>query len=255
MTTEHPRIAPGDDAPAAAATRRIADLPTAEALRALARLLEYPDAATFPLLHFAEATRLVGLAPMAREELYVGTFDVNPRCVPYVSIHLFGEENFKRGEFMAALRARYAEAGFDAAGELPDHVGTLLRFAADIDGAERESLCRHVLLGPIGRMFAALDAEHPYRPLLEAARDALLAAHPGVTAEPAWFERRPAHFAPGATDREAFAAGAGSGVGAAFPAGPAAGGFPAGAVGAAACGSCALAPTPNPEAVFGPDAR
>jgi nitrate reductase assembly molybdenum cofactor insertion protein NarJ len=256
MTTGLPKPLPGDGAPASTA-RRVADLPTAEALRTIDRLLAYPDDATRPLFRFAETERLAGLDGAAREELYVATFDVNPRCVPYVSIHLFGEENFKRGEFMAALRARYAEAGFDAAGELPDHVGTLLRFAADLDGEERAALCRHVLLGPLGRMIDALDAEHPYRPLLEAAREALHAAHPGVIAEPAWFERRPAHFAPGAADRAAFASGSSGGGPAAalgFDAG-AVGGIPAGAAAAAACGSCALASAPNPEAVFGPDAK
>ena len=61
------------------------------------------DAATTALARFA-----AGMSPLTtdeREELYTATFDVTPACVPYVSIHLFGEENFKRGEFMAALHA------------------------------------------------------------------------------------------------------------------------------------------------------
>lgn len=231
MTNGFASSQPGEKSRVARATR-IADLPTTAALRLLDRLLAYPDSGTATLYGYAETERLAALSPSLREEVFVGTFDVTPRCVPYASIHLFGEENFKRGEFMAALRARYAEVGFETGGELPDHVGTLLRFAAAIGEEERADLCRHVLLGPLGRMSAALDAEHPYRPILEAAREVLLAAHPGVVAEPAWFERRPAHGAPGAFDRAAFTAGVG---------------------GSGSCGGCALAASPQPVAGVAPE--
>ena len=157
-------------------------------LHTLAALLEYPGsefesrltaAKTFaPLARFC--TAISGLTQDEREELYTGTFDVTPACVAYVSIHLFGEENFKRGEFMAGLHARYQQAGFSPAGELPDHLSVLLRFAAQVEEVERRELVEFCLLGPIGKMIAALNEANPYRALLEAVRETLQTAYPGL---------------------------------------------------------------------------
>ncbi len=137
------------------------------------------DAATTALARFA--TGMSKLTSDEREELYTATFDVTPACVAYVSIHLFGEENFKRGEFMAGLYERYSQAGFTTSGELPDHLSVLLRFVAETDEAERQELTEFCLLGPLGKMIAALTGENPYRALLEAVRDVLQAAYPDVT--------------------------------------------------------------------------
>jgi nitrate reductase delta subunit len=134
------------------------------------------DAAATALGRFAAA--MSALPPDEREGLYTATFDVTPVCVPYVSIHLFGEENFKRGEFMAALQARYRQAGFDARGELPDHLAVLLRFAARTDEPERRELFQFCLLGPVARMIEALSETNPYRSLLQAVRETLQGAYP-----------------------------------------------------------------------------
>jgi nitrate reductase delta subunit len=164
--------------------------PMTSTLTALADLLEHPGS-EFPsrLARSAEhcpalqsfCTAISALTPDAREELYTGTFDVTPACVAYVSIHLFGEENFKRGEFMAGLHARYRQAGFDPRGELPDHLALLLRYTAQTEEAERRELVEFCLLGPIGKMIAALNEANPYRALLEAVRATLQAAYPDVT--------------------------------------------------------------------------
>jgi nitrate reductase molybdenum cofactor assembly chaperone NarJ/NarW len=130
------------------------------------------------------ASCLAALSQEEREELYTTTFDVTPACVPYVSIHLFGEENFKRGEFMAGLQARYQQTAFTTAGELPDHLSVLLRFAAHTDEAERRELVEFCLLGPVGKMIGALSEANPYRALLEAVRDTLQAAYPGLQPAP-----------------------------------------------------------------------
>ncbi len=163
-----------------------ADLATA--LTALADLLDYPGAdfsmrltraaALAPLAHFIAG--ISALSPDQREELYTATFEVTPACVAYVSIHLFGEENFQRGEFMAGLNARYAQARFHCQGELPDHLAVLLRYAAQTDEAERRDLVEFCLLGPTGKMMTALAEENPYRALLETVREILQAAYPGV---------------------------------------------------------------------------
>ncbi len=120
------------------------------------------------------------LSADAREELYTGTFDVTPACVAYVSIHLFGEENFKRGEFMAALNARYEQSAFDCGGELPDHLSVLLRFAATFHEDERRELTQFCLLGPIEKMIASQTPDNPYRALLETVREVFQAAYPGM---------------------------------------------------------------------------
>jgi nitrate reductase delta subunit len=130
-----------------------------------------------------------------REELYTATFDVTPACVPYVSIHLFGEENFKRGEFMAALSARYAAAGFETRGELPDHLSVLLRFLAQTDEAERRELVQFCLLGPLGKMIVSLSDENPYRALLKAVREVLTVAYPDLQAALSPLEQMQSHGA------------------------------------------------------------
>ena len=180
-----------------------------EQLQTLARLLEYPagrgDIPVAPV-HNDVGDRNVAapsydrfacafsaLSQDEREELYTATFDVTPACVPYVSIHLFGEENFKRGEFMAALNARYVAAGFDTRGELPDHIAVLLRFLAETDEVERRELVEFCLLGPLAKMIAALMGENPYRGLLEAAHEILRAAYPELKPAPSPLEQMQTH--------------------------------------------------------------
>ncbi|WCJ60117.1 nitrate reductase molybdenum cofactor assembly chaperone [Fontisphaera persica] len=167
----------------------------------LGRLLEYPGADFAARL--TEAARMmpgwsvavrqawerfssaVGrMSPDEREELYTATFDLCPACVPYVGIHLFGEENYRRGRFMAALLERYAEEGFATGGELPDHLAVLLRFAAQTEDAEQRELTQFCLLGPLRRMQESLAEEHPYRALLEMVEEALKETHPGVAPAP-----------------------------------------------------------------------
>ncbi len=114
-----------------------------------------------------------------REELHAATFDLSRQCVPYVSIHLFGEENFKRGAFMAALNARYVAIGFSAGGELPDHLAVLLRFLGEAaDEAERHELVLHALFGPVERMMASLPPTNPYHHLVGAIQETLRELYP-----------------------------------------------------------------------------
>jgi nitrate reductase delta subunit len=152
-------------------------------LAALAPWLEYPrgePVTPHPETSAPALDRFLAawatLTPEQREEVFTSTFDVTPSCVPYVSIHLFGEENFKRGAFMAGLQARYQQTGFITGGELPDHLAVLLRFAARTDEAERRDLVRFCLLGPVARMRDALGEANPYRFLLEAVLDTLRSA-------------------------------------------------------------------------------
>lgn len=184
----------------------------ASALNTLAMLLNYPrpdlsclldqtratlrglkSEADAHLQRFAEG--MEKLSPEEREEVFTATFDLSPACVPYVSIHLFGEENFKRGEFMAALHARYAKAGFNAGSELPDHLATIIRFMTMVNESERREVMEFCLLGPLNKMLATLTDENPYRHLLAAMRTTLLAAHPGVQAAVSPLEQMRTHGA------------------------------------------------------------
>ncbi len=61
------------------------------------------------------------------EEVYTGTFDLDPSCYPYLGYHLFGE-SYKRSLFLVELRTRYKELGFEDGGELPDHLAVVLSF-------------------------------------------------------------------------------------------------------------------------------
>lgn len=191
---------------------------------ALARLLEYPGAdfasrmteAARVLPRLGEAPALAwerfraALEPMTpeeREELYTATFDVRPACIPYVSIHLFGEENFQRGQFMAALLERYRRCGWPTEGELPDHLAVLLRFAAQTEDGEQRELAQFCLLGPLRRMQEALADEHPYRALLEAVEAVILNTHPGIQAAPCPVSATQKHHTGGCSCSASFLAG------------------------------------------------
>lgn len=137
------------------------------------------------------------------EDLYTRTFDLSPVCVPFLSVHLFGQESFRRARLMTGLEEAYQKAGFDRADgegrELPDHVGVVLRAAEVFSDEEWRDLVERVLARPLARMAGALDAKNPYRHLVQVVRrllgvDGLPAEAP---AEPHW--RRRAAGSPGET--------------------------------------------------------
>lgn len=157
----------------------IIDLPLTEAFETLSRLLEYPTV-DMPECRFTESMTLGGMSADEREEAYTATFDVTPACVPYVSIHLFGEQNFKRGAFMAELSGRCTEMGFDCRGELPDHLANMLRLAAKVGDEERRELMQFCVLGPVKKMMTGLGDGNPYRAILGAIEPVVQAAYPGL---------------------------------------------------------------------------
>lgn len=136
----------------AASNARSVDAAAADALDALA----------------LEAERAGG---QALEEAFVRTFELQPSCSPYAGPHLFGDEGFQRGRMLSSLRAGFERAQFDSKTELPDHVAVLLRFAARIEGPEREELLDWCLATPLVAMEKRLqDSTNPYRHLCRAAR-------------------------------------------------------------------------------------
>jgi len=107
---------------------------------------------------YAEATPLA-----AQEELYTATFELKPLCFPYIGFQLFGE-TYKRGEFLAALSARYRESGYNVGPELPDHLGAVLRYLARTSD---EDLVAEGLVPALRRMVDQLEG-NPYRDAMQA---------------------------------------------------------------------------------------
>jgi nitrate reductase molybdenum cofactor assembly chaperone len=112
---------------------------------------------------------LLSADPGEVEETYVRTFLVTPVCAPYASVHLFGEESFRRAELMAGLRSTYARVGLAEGRELPDHVALLLRLTGRVDGEELDDLVGYCLRPALVSMARRLEpTENPYRHALRA---------------------------------------------------------------------------------------
>ncbi|MCK5876914.1 MAG: nitrate reductase molybdenum cofactor assembly chaperone [Candidatus Marithrix sp.] len=101
------------------------------------------------------------------EEVYTGTFDVNPACHIFAGHLLFGE-SFKRGAFMAGLEQEYKDHGFDTKIELSDHVPVLFRFVSSTDSDFSNELLKDCLIPVFDTMNANFkdDSLNPYMPVL-----------------------------------------------------------------------------------------
>lgn len=112
------------------------------------------------------------------QEYYVQTFDLTPHCPLYLSVHLFGEESFKRSELMTGLKMVYARAhsaSNNAMTELPDHLAVILKnrnlFSED-EWSEFLSMC---LLPTLDIMIKKLEKNsNPYSLILKAIQELLV---------------------------------------------------------------------------------
>ncbi len=82
------------------------------------------------------------------EEIYSGTFDLQPKCYPYAGYHLFGE-NYKRGAFMVKLQEQYRLHDFSWEKELPDHIAVILRFLSILHDEEAAGILKEECLIPV----------------------------------------------------------------------------------------------------------
>ncbi|MBI5577465.1 MAG: molecular chaperone TorD family protein [Deltaproteobacteria bacterium] len=157
-----------------------------------AGMLDYPGEALAPLAEEAEkvlsenrpeASSLLAefraslrdTSPARMEEIYTATFDLQAACCPYIGVHLFGEGH-KRRIFLARLNDMYGDYRFRAAGELPDHLASVLRFLADSAwGDDARALREDGLLPALEKMAEAFPegSANPYGKLLGALRIAL----------------------------------------------------------------------------------
>lgn len=165
------------------------------ALHALSPLLEYPHddctdviegwivrygkdhlGACGHLKRFAQQVSGRSLSDM--EETFTRTFDMAPVCSPYISGHIYGDENFERGTLLSALSERYAQSGFDLHGELPDHIMLLLKFCPELDPEELSELTQYCLKKPLADMVDQLEScENLYMHVLKAALEIVETIH------------------------------------------------------------------------------
>ena len=107
--------------------------------------------------------------PLGRwEELHTITLDLSPLFVPYVG-HVVWGENYRRGEFMADLKAAMTGAGVDLGGELPDHIEPILRYVSVVPAPRADLI--EVLPGAVATMRETLrkaSPDNPYCHLLAA---------------------------------------------------------------------------------------
>lgn len=167
---------------------------------AFARLFEYPGADYLEVVRALQleletscpeaapdlARFSANLAPRRFaeiEELYFRTFDLAAQCAPYVSVHLFGEESFKRAELMTALAEAYAGAGLARGTELPDHLAVVLKQASTLP--EWQELSSECLLRAVAGMGDESEkAQNPYQHVF-AALFTLLFSELGLTRQQA----------------------------------------------------------------------
>lgn len=123
-----------------------------------------------------------GLDDGRLEELFFRTFEGAPLVVPYLSVHLFGEESFQRSELMAGLAEAYQRERLDPGAELPDHLATVLRLGPQLPEWP-ELLLRCLLPAAAVMLDEARLAKSPYAQLLDALVEVL--AHEAGVPRPA----------------------------------------------------------------------
>jgi nitrate reductase molybdenum cofactor assembly chaperone len=125
------------------------------------QLEDVSEAGAFYMKEFLSKMESVDL--IRRQEYYVQSFDLTPHCPLYVSVHLFGEESFKRAELMAGLKAVYERNGAFEMTELPDHLAVILKHNALFEEQEWIELIEMAMLPILPVMIAKLEKnKNPY---------------------------------------------------------------------------------------------
>lgn len=102
------------------------------------------------------------------QELYIKTFELNSVCIPYVGVHIFGEDGFKRGAFLSRLKNTYNDYKINARYELPDHISKILKLACYLEDTRKfNDLLSECIINPITLMIAQFKNDtNPYKHLL-----------------------------------------------------------------------------------------
>lgn len=110
-----------------------------------------------------------------RQEHYVQTFDVMPKCSLYLSVQLFGEESFKRAELMAGLKCAYEKHKTFEMTELPDHLSVVLKQNALFNEEEWAELVSMCILPALPKIARDLKAnQNPYALVLKVVETIML---------------------------------------------------------------------------------
>lgn len=111
--------------------------------------------------------------PLALQQHYVETFDLDKRCSLYVTFYGEGDKR-TRGAALIRLKQMYRAAGLPLAGsELPDYLPAMLEFAASAPQGQGQIVLReHRAAIELLRLSLA-DRQTPYRDVLEAVHHTL----------------------------------------------------------------------------------
>jgi len=164
---------------------------TTQALVDISSLLEYPsdetmDCCSYWIKEFGDISKgakkqvqtfqqiASAMTLIELQELYTRTFDLAPICVPYVSSYIYGDENYERGELMIRLNDHFEKRNIERHGELPDHLGLLLRHADSFTEEELTELVTFCLIDPVKQMIENIgEGENPYFYALKAIQSIL----------------------------------------------------------------------------------
>lgn len=112
---------------------------------------------------------LLDLSPLALQQEYVETFDLQKRSSLYLTFFTHGDTR-KRGQELLRLKRLYRAAGFILeSAELPDYLPLILEFAA-LDPAHGEWILKEHRAGLELLHMHLLEKRSPYGDLLQAIR-------------------------------------------------------------------------------------
>ncbi len=169
-------------------------MPDAAIYNALAGLLTYPEA-DYPqrietalgiapeecrpqLKEFA--ARVSGLATDEIQELFTGTFDLNPVCSLELGWHLFGE-NYDRGLLLVRVRGELRRHGLEESTELPDHLTHVLKLVGRMEHEPAADFTAACVLPALAKMLRALRAkDSPFENVLLAVQAVLHGKFPEI---------------------------------------------------------------------------
>ncbi len=108
------------------------------------------------------------------QELYTGTFELQPDCTPNLGYHLFGNDA-RRNVFMAQLKERMERHHVAIGSELPDHLCLILRLLEKEQSEEERSALMEDCLAPaVARMVDVLRKSRKCNPYESALRALLI---------------------------------------------------------------------------------
>jgi nitrate reductase delta subunit len=156
-----------------------------EQLEALAALFTYPgngyaaaaenaaasSGSAVPLLP-AFATEVRRMPLTALQELYTGTFDLQPVCALDLGWHLFGED-YQRGLLLARMRRELRACGIPETRELPDHLSHVLLLLARMEPAQAEEFVAAIVVPAVENMLQRMPTENVFRGLLQAVQEVI----------------------------------------------------------------------------------